>query len=175
MALLHRTRIGASPAPTATKTATPRRAVMRRTTVQNGQAEAEANNVARQAIIDDLKLIAKNNAAIDAATASNDEAHSRIEAVLRQHPTLGGVTDGKLIAELVEAFTKESRFIDPQRFWNSVSEDDFWACISVSITEAKKVLAEKELDKIAKVTPAQSLGTKLRIKEYKTTTTRKAK
>lgn len=176
MALLQRTRPGAAkPAETPSTAATPRRAIMRRTTVTNGQAEEAVKNVARQAIIDDLKLISKNHAAIDSATASNDEAQARIEAVMKQYKFEGGITDGKLIAELVEAFSRESTTIDPQRFFNSVHADDFWAAISVSVTEAKKVLSEKELKKIATIVPPASLGMKLKIKEYKTETKRRAK
>ena len=175
MALIQRTRPSAASATKIATSGTPRRAIMRRTTVHNGQAEQDALLVARQAIVDDLKLISKNNATIDTAQASTDEAAARIEAVLRQHPTLGGVTDGKLLAELVDTFSRESRTIDPQRFWNSINEDDFWKCISVSVTEAKKVLAEKELNKISTVVEAKKTGQALKIKEYKTETKRKAK
>ena len=145
-----------------------------RRTVRDAVAQDRDLAPIKASILEDLKLIAKNNATIDAVTASTQQAHARIEALMKEHK-MGAQTDGKLVAELVDQFTKESRYVDPQRFYNAVHEDDFWPCISVSITEAKKVMAEKELNKIAKITPAKFTGTVLKIKEYTTETKRKAK
>lgn len=173
MALMKRTARTQAAAPAAKQEATPRRAIMRRSVREATAREVDLVPV-KQAILDDLKSIAKHHAVIDSSTAAIAESTARIEALMKEHK-LPPQTDGKLLAELVDQYTKESRTIDPQRFYNSVHEDDFWPCISVSITEAKKVMAEKELDKIATKIPAKLTGTIVKIKEFKTETKRKAK
>lgn len=154
------------------------RPILRRNvrTAANAKAEADIQiELAKKEIEADLKLISQNNQLIDEAQLATEQAHARIEALMKKYK-LNGVTDGHLIAELVEQFTRESRVIDPQRFFNAVTrQDDFWECVEVAIGKAKKVLSEKELDKITKTTPSKSTGIVLKIKEYTTATTRKKK
>lgn len=146
-----------------------------RRAIREGSDVARAADTAKTDIAEKLKLISQNNAIIDDAKMETDKLTAEIDELMRKHK-LNGITDGKLVAELVEQFTRESRFIDPQRFHAAcVREADFWACIEVMVTKAKEVMGTKELDKISKITPSKSQGVVLKIKEYKTEAKRKAK
>ena len=63
------------------------------------------------------------------------------------------VHDGQ--AEIVIPMGNSSTSIDVEAFRESVPDEDFMASISVSVTNAKKVLSGKELDAIAEVTPGK--------------------
>lgn len=120
----------------------------------------------KQAILEDLKSISEADEAIDRAQSAKEVCLARIEERMREHNMT--VTDnGKLIAEIVEGFTRQSRTIDPKKFRNKVGAADFWACIDVSVTRASRVLAEKELNGISDVVPAKSLGYSLKVREMK--------
>lgn len=138
------------------KQAPARRVVLRRgSNTRKSEAEAEAAKRLVMADIDaQLQLIAKNDEAIDAAVASNDAAYAEIKRLL-ESAGMTGHTNGHYIAEIVTPMGRESREIDPKKFQKAVSPEDFWACIKVGVTDAKKVLSEKELDKISTVTPGK--------------------
>lgn len=58
------------------------------------------------------------------------------------------------IAEFVVPPGRSTRIIDPVKFREKVQDDrDFFSAISVSVTKAKKVLSEKEIDSISDIRP----------------------
>lgn len=57
--------------------------------------------------------------------------------------------------------------VSPQKFKALVTEEDFFSCIKVQVTEAKKVLGEKQLAKISKVTPGVDGDPRLKIEHPK--------
>ena len=129
-------------------------------------ATASTKVTARRDIERQLKLIADAERAIDDATIQIERSREDIERLLR----LSGLeshTDGVRIASLIEQFTKQSRTIDPQKYRNAVAADVFWKTIDVSLTRAKEFITDKEIDAIADIVRAKSLGTKLVIKEVK--------
>lgn len=63
--------------------------------------------------------------------------------------------------ELGHAFYKAQKgrvtnIVDARKFRDLVSEDDFFAAVKVGVTEARKALAQRELDKITTVIPPES-------------------
>lgn len=71
-----------------------------------------------------------------------------VTSSLVQHSTPRGV------ANMVTPAGKASSYIPPAKFSALVSTDEFMATVSVPIGAAKKVLSEKEIDKIKVTTPA---------------------
>ncbi len=49
---------------------------------------------------------------------------------------------------------RSSTTIKPREFYGAVEEDDFFDCISVSVTKARTVMSGKEINDVATVTPA---------------------
>lgn len=63
---------------------------------------------------------------------------------------------GLLVAEITQSAGRSSNTIDPKGFRKLVKNDkDFFECISVSNTAAKKLLPEKVLNSITQHTPAK--------------------
>ena len=161
--LIRRTRpqttTGATPDATPTATAPARRL---RVTSDRLQRLAED----RQAILEDLKLISDAEGAIDRAQQTIDASVARIEAKMRDH-NLPVMDNGTLIAEIKETFTRQQRTLDPKKFRSKVTNAQFWDCIEVSVSKASAYLGDKELNSIADVVPAKSLGYSLKIKPLK--------
>lgn len=141
--------------PNAQKPATPLR--------RNPMADEDK---ARAEVREDLKLLATLDADIDAIMEKREAALARIDQVMRE-ARLTVVTGSGKTAELSEAFTRQSRTIDPQKFRNRVSNDAFWGSITVSVQKAKEFLSDRELETVSDVVPAQSLGVKLKVSDAK--------
>lgn len=76
---------------------------------------------------------------------------------------LSQVSEGKATAAFVQSAGKAQNVIDPKKFFNKVDEADFFASVSVSVTKAKAVLSQKELDRITTKIPATPGEAKLKI------------
>jgi hypothetical protein len=91
------------------------------------------------------------------AQAVAAEAQASIEALMPQlDAALREASLNDYVTETGHAFYKPqkgrvSNVVNARKFQEVVSEDDFFGCIAVSITEARKVLAQRELDKITTV------------------------
>lgn len=111
-------------------------------------------------------MISESDEAIDRAVEAKEAAIARIEERMRLHK-LPVIDNGKLIAELTETFTRQSRTIDPKKFRSKVTNTQFWDSIDVSVSKAKAFLGEKELNGISDVVPAKSLGYSVKVREMK--------
>lgn len=98
-----------------------------------------------------LNSLAKAEAEAARAVARYKELQ---EEMLKDMKAAGvaSVVSGPNTAEIVRPSGRSSRTIDVKKFQRKVSAADFYACISVSVTEAKKVLSEKDLNSISTVT-----------------------
>ena len=120
----------------------------------------------KQRVVDDLKSISEVEEQIDALTEQLNVLHARVETSMRD-ARLSTVEGSTKIAEMRESFSRQSITIDPRKYRNKVTQADFWASIEVSVTAARKIMAEKELLGISDVVPAKSLGTRLSVKDKK--------
>lgn len=66
-------------------------------------------------------------------------------------------------ADIVRSAGKSSNVINAKKFFDKVEEDDFFACATISVTKAKEILGQKELDKITKKTPGTPGEPKLKV------------
>lgn len=117
---------------------------------------------AKEAIEQQLRLIAKAEAAIDQAQAAISNAHGIIEDRMRD-VNLSEHAYGVHIARLVEVFSNQRVHIDPKKFRAKVANDVFWDSISVLVTQARAHLNEKEILAIADVVPPVSQGIRLKV------------
>lgn len=153
MAYITRTRVAAKAIPT-------KPLVVRRPqpiVANNAATRAAKAKVARAEIDRFLKLIAEAEYAIDEAVARNNLAYAQIEAIMREH-NIEEHSNGVHIALIEQVFSRQTRTIDPKKFKAAVASEDFWKAITVSITEASKILTEKELNTVSDVTPGKSQG-----------------
>lgn len=95
-----------------------------------------------------LNSLAKAEASLLAAKATYDKLQ---EELLHAMQAAGQkeVKSGVYTATIVTPQGRSTRTIDVKKFQKKVTPADFYACISVSVTEAKKVLAEKDLNAIS--------------------------
>lgn len=131
-----------------------------------GHANTAAQVQAREEIEEKLKLIAKENETIDAAVARRDAVFAEIEDLMRKH-RLSVVEGEDDTATMVESFTRQTRTIDPKKFRAKVVADDFWACVSINLAQAERILGEREINDMSDIVPSRSLGYSLKIKERK--------
>lgn len=50
---------------------------------------------------------------------------------------------------------RSTTVVDPEQYWQRVSQEDFFSSISVKVTEARKCMGEKELQSISTVIPGE--------------------
>ena len=151
-------------AATTTEAVAAKTAPARRLTPKSNRLDRLAQD--REACLADLKLISESDEAIDRAIDAKEAAIARIEERMRLHK-LPVIDNGKLIAELAESFTRQSRTIDPKKYRSKVTNAQFWESIDVSVAKAKGFLGEKELNGISEVVPAKSLGFSVKVREMK--------
>lgn len=120
-----------------------------------------------------LKSIAKFDAQIDTVVEGRTKAVEQLEAVLRE-AKLTGYTDGKYEAEIVDVISRVSRDISVPTLRKEISCDaDFYDCLSVSMTNVKKYLSEKEIDKIATKSGGVKTGSVMKLSQIKNVTKKK--
>ena len=164
MAVMLRTRTRPS-ATVAKSEETPSATPMRRLRTQSANTAATRAPIIRAAkdvIEQQLRLIAKAEAAIDQATLAISNAHGIIEDKMRDV----NITEhayGIHIARLVEAWSNQRTDIDPKKYRAKVANDVFWASIAVMVTKAREHLNEREILEIADVVSPKSQGIRLKI------------
>lgn len=95
------------------------------------------------------------------------EEKETLKAFMEKHGIKEVIHDD-IEAEIAVPTQRKTRTIDPRAFWETVDlEEDFFACVSVSVTEAQKVLSGKELDSISKFHTAKAKPPELRVKMVK--------
>lgn len=65
------------------------------------------------------------------------------------------VFQGVLVAKYASPATRSSTVIDPQKFSDHVLPEEFWDCISISVTKAREVMSERELKKVSTTSPGE--------------------
>ena len=71
------------------------------------------------------------------------------------------------LADIVQSAGKSQNIIDPKGLRKQLSDDEYYQCISVSVTKAKEFLGEKELKKITTTIPATPGPRKLKVTRIK--------
>lgn len=138
--------------------------VLRRTTAQVIPDTTKEEAIAE--IESCLQSIAKQNAIILAAATLNAENEKTITAALHRAKMVGWTTE-TMKAQLKNTYSRETRDIDPEAFAAEVDGETFYACIKVSVTEAKKFLTEAALDVLAPKAKAEKTGEVLEVTEVK--------
>ena len=114
------------------------------------EATKERESKARN-ILQSIADIDSEKATIDARRA---ELVEQLEEEMRRVKALS-VTEGMATAAFVRPSGKSVVTIDPRKFEESVDDDEFYSCITVSVTKAKQVLSQKALNRISSVAPAK--------------------
>lgn len=115
------------------------------------------------------KLVAAGDAQRALAVAANaaQEALAEFTQALKQ-AKLTEYTDGQWQGTLTRSAGRSTRYIDPAAFRKLVKDDkEFYSAISVSVTEACKVVPGKTLDKITTTTPGTPGPEKVTVTEVK--------
>ncbi len=120
----------------------------------NPRAESRAKEL--------LQLISNLEEEIGGLQYALKENLEELETVMKGGK-LSEVSEGKATAAFVRSSGKAQNIIDPKKFFNKVDEEDFFAAVTISVTKAKDLLGQKELDKITKTIPAKPGDEKLKI------------
>lgn len=115
------------------------------------------------AIAEKLKSISELMVDIGKLTAEREAAERELEALLKS-ARLTHFDTPEATAAIVTPSGKSSTNIDASKFYEAVDEKDFWGCVTVSVTKAKAVLSEREIQAISTVTPATPGTPKLVVK-----------
>lgn len=126
--------------------------------------EAVTKEVAKKSAEATLKSISKLRRELEQRQQVLAALEKDLEGFMQQ-AEMFGVTDGELIAQREETYSKQTRTVDPQVLLKKHGKKVYDAVIEVSITKLKTQLADKEIDAIAETTPAVKTGMKLKIKE----------
>ena len=113
---------------------------------------------------DELHSIA--NARIELAAKTAELSGRERALFLDMKESHIGLVDTELAtAEVVTPVGRVVNVIDPKKFQEAVpSLQDFWDCVTVSITKAKAVLGEREIERISTSTPGATKPPELVIK-----------
>lgn len=95
------------------------------------------------------------------ALRQQDEAAELQALMQKYHKTSQHNASGEARIEVWPG--RKTVTIDPAKFAKAVSSEDFYACAKIGMTEAKKVLSEKEIERISTVTPPVPGDPKLKI------------
>lgn len=142
----------------------PRRVLRFANKSNNATVRAIAERTTRAEIDHELQLLAKEEYALDQAAAALEARHQSLEAKLRG-ANLTEHSNGTYKIGIEESFSRQSTTIDAKKFKNAVSDRDFWAVVTVPVTKAKELLGQKEIDAIAEVERAKSLGFVFKLKK----------
>lgn len=109
-----------------------------------------------------LKSIATAKAKAKAAEAAASEA----EMALLDLMTKSAVSThkcGNSLAELVKSAGKSTNTVDPKALRKILGDEEYYQCISVSVTKAKEFVPSRELAAITHTTPGASGPVKLKV------------
>lgn len=73
-------------------------------------------------------------------------------AELMEEGELEEVLFGMYQAKYAAPPTRATTTIDPQKFSDEVSPEEFWDCVSISVTKAREVMSERALQKVSTTT-----------------------
>lgn len=127
------------------------------------RVRAEAAPRHTKAITEKLKSISELMVDIGKLTAEREAAERELEALLKA-ASITHFSTPEATADIVTPSGKSSTNIDASKFYDAVDEKDFWECVTISVTKAKAVLSEREIQAIATVTPATPGTPKLVVK-----------
>lgn len=72
-------------------------------------------------------------------------------AELMESGGLEEVVHGLYQAKYAAPATRATTIIDPQKFSDEVSSEEFWDCVSISVTKAREVMSERALKKVSTI------------------------
>lgn len=145
------------------------RRVRRRTDASVAQAGNEIDFKKRKAIgelIELIELVVQHKREVAAATLALQDAEARLLAAM-QDMKLVETKEGSYIATVERPAGRTSNTVDPKAFYELVSPDEFFSAVSVSVTEAKKVLPSKTLEKITTKVAGKSGEPRVKVEEVK--------
>lgn len=109
-----------------------------------------------------LNQIAENNEKLAQLQREQNDAMSLLFKTMKSN-RLDEWETAKALAKIVTPKGRATNFIDPEKYAETVSEEDFYASVKVSMEQAKKYLSQKELEKITTTTPGKDGEPKLEI------------
>ncbi len=136
-----------------------------------GAEEAERRKKLEVELDEQLKLISKNDDAIDEAVANNEKAYARVTELLKAGK-MPGFTNGRYEAKLVIPMGKTQRTVRVADYRKKVTQAQFEASITIPVAEAKKYLSEEELKKVCDVVDAKPGNETLKVEKITVKTTR---
>lgn len=165
MPIVRRSRVTPTPGASIVPPTRPGVAPIRRLRVvrNNAATRAQQADTARERMDAHLQTIANLDVELDDVMARLEKEHEAVEKILRESK-LGKHSDGKYTVSIDEVVSRSSRTVDPKRFKASVTDKDFWGCVSVSVTKAEKVLSERELNEISRIEPGKVTGYAFKLK-----------
>lgn len=101
-----------------------------------------------------LQSIAEKEDEIASLSSSLAALKEELEQEMRAG-RLTSVTEGQYTAAIVRPSGKAQNVIDAHKFYDLVEQEDFFGAVSVSVSKAKELLGQKELDKITTKIPAK--------------------
>lgn len=142
------------------------RRIRRRTDANVAQAGNEINFKKRKELGDLIELVVQRKREASEAALGLQDAEARLLAAM-QDMKLVETKEGPYIATVERPAGRSTNTVDPKAFYDLVSEDDFFAAVSVSMTEAKKVLPTKTLEKITTTVPGKAGDPRVKVEEVK--------
>lgn len=124
--------------------------------------ETQASEGAQAEMKETLRSIAKMQETIAQLNANIAPLMEKLEASMIKMSVLS-VSAGNAIAEFTQSAGKTQNIIDPAKFFKKVTEEDFFACCSISVTKAKDLMGKKELERISDSIPGVTGEKKLKI------------
>ena len=134
--------------------------IRRITRVRN--VEPVAPKKTKSQMLATLQSIAKMQATIASLTANIKPLFESLEEDMIAAKMLTLDCD-LATASITQSSGKSSVTIDPKKFYDKVSEEDFFASITVGMAKAKVVMGQKEIDRISTTVPGKAGPKKLSI------------
>ena len=148
------------------------RRVRRRTGLGN---QSEINFKKREQLGDLINLVAQRQDEMTEIAVLLDDAKDRLLTAM-QEAKLTETKEGTYIATVERSTGRSSNTVDPEKFRKAVKDDaEFYGAITVSMTEAKKVLPEKALMRITTTVAGKPGAPQIKVTKLKAESKVKAK
>lgn len=105
-------------------------------------------------IQEQLQLIANLDRQMEDLQRNRAAAIETIQGLYKQG-SAEVVSDGIYEVKMHTPQGRSSTVIDPQKFKKFAGDEAFWKCCKIGVTEAKTFVSEKEMTKVATVTPGK--------------------
>lgn len=142
------------------------RRVRRRTDANVAQAGNEINFKKRKELGDLIELVVQRKREVSEAALGLQDAEARLLAAM-QDMKLVETKEGPYIATVERPAGRTTNVVDPRKFYAAVDEDEFFSAVSVSLTEARKVVPAKTLDKMTTKIPGKAGDPRVKVEEVK--------